>query len=65
MLALIGLGETWPTMVSGDREALDRRAGTSIRILDTPYGFQENCDDITRRAQQYLRRSLGAASTPT
>ena len=28
-------------------------------LLDTPYGFQENADDITARARQYFRASVG------
>ncbi len=29
-------------------------------ILDTPYGFQENADDITDRAVEYFRATVGA-----
>jgi peptidase E len=64
MLVLIGSGETAPTMVGVHREALDRLPGANVRILDTPYGFQENADDITRRAQHYFRRSVGAEAAP-
>jgi hypothetical protein len=29
-------------------------------VLDTPYGFQENADDITERAVDYFRATVGA-----
>ena len=28
-------------------------------LLDTPYGFQENAEDISNRAQEYFRASVG------
>jgi cyanophycinase-like exopeptidase len=64
MLVLMGSGETAPTMVDVHRETLSRLAGVNVRILDTPYGFQENADDITRRAQRYFRRSVGVDAAP-
>jgi hypothetical protein len=60
ILALMGSGETSPTMVTlhralaahleGDRDAV---------ILETPYGFQVNRDDISARAREYFRKSVG------
>ncbi len=35
--------------------------GRDVRavLLDSPYGFQENADELTDRAQQYFRESVG------
>jgi cyanophycinase-like exopeptidase len=60
VLAIMGSGETAPTMTSVHAELLDR-AGASARavMLDTPYGFQENADDIAARSVAYFRDSVG------
>ncbi|MGH9123292.1 MAG: CysS/YqeB C-terminal domain-containing protein [Acidimicrobiales bacterium] len=64
LLVIMGSGETSPTMVKTHREvfarldaALEDPAGGAL--LDTPYGFQENADDISARAVDYFRRSVG------
>src|SRR5207302_1914674 len=33
-------------------------------LLDTPYGFQDNADDITTKAIAYFRSSVGRTVTP-
>jgi len=60
-LVLMGSGETAPTMVRTHREVLGALAGTPgpAVLLDTPFGFQENADDITERAQVYFAQSVG------
>jgi cyanophycinase-like exopeptidase len=61
VLAIMGSGETSPTMVT-IHKALVGRLGTgahSAVLLDTPYAFQENRDDISARAQGYFARSVG------
>jgi cyanophycinase-like exopeptidase len=58
LVAILGSGETAPTMVKVHRDLLDR-AGGPAAVLDTPYGFQENADDVTARAVDYFRRSVG------
>ncbi|MFI1226494.1 MULTISPECIES: hypothetical protein [unclassified Streptomyces] len=63
LLVLMGSGETSPTMVTLHREVtahLDRDADAVI--LETPYGFQVNRDDISARAREYFRRSVGLAT---
>jgi hypothetical protein len=37
--------------------------GASAVLLDTPYGFQENADEITARAIEYFRENVGAEMT--
>ncbi len=60
LLAIIGSGETAPTMTSVHAELFER-AGEGARavMLDTPFGFQENADDIAARTVAYFRDSVG------
>ena len=63
-LVIMGSGETAPTMVEVHRATLRAAgAGTSL-LLDTPYGFQENADDITEKAVAYFGRNVGRTVTP-
>lgn len=61
LLALLGSGETAPTMVKPHRSIFDRLGPDPVPavILDTPYGFQENADDISARAVDYFAASVG------
>lgn len=61
ILAIMGSGETAPTMTSVHADLLDRVGGASARavMLDTPFGFQENADDIAARSVAYFRDSVG------
>ena len=56
----MGSGETSPTMVELHK-SLVRRAGR-VTVLDTPYGFQENADELTERAVTYFSESVGVAA---
>ena len=60
-LIVMGSGETSPTMVKTHRAVLDQLGPPPVPavLLDTPFGFQENADDITARARQYFRDSVG------
>jgi hypothetical protein len=65
ILAVMGSGETSPTMVTVHR-ALVARLGTrqpSAVLLETPYRFQENADDISAKARKYFADSVGLAVT--
>jgi cyanophycinase-like exopeptidase len=55
----MGSGETAPTMVSVHR-ALVARLPKPVHavLLDTPYGFQENANDLAARAVDYFRTSV-------
>lgn len=60
LLVLMGSGETSPTMVTLHRELVGHwGSDADAVILDTPYGFQVNRDDISARAREYFRRSVG------
>jgi hypothetical protein len=62
VLAIIGSGETSPTMVTLHRDLVSRlgpgRRSRAV-LLATPYAFQENADDVSARAQRYFADSVG------
>lgn len=62
LVAIMGSGETAPTMIKTHRELLGR-LGSDARavILDTPYGFQENAGELAQRAVEYFKQSVGHA----
>ncbi len=59
LLVIMGSGETAPTMVKPHRALLDRLGDVAAVALDTPYGFQENADDISERTVRYFDDSVG------
>jgi len=62
LLTIMGSGETAPTMIKVHRrlmEAVGATAPGDAVLLDTPYGFQENADDISTKAVEYFRASVG------
>ena len=65
ILAIMGSGETAPTMARVHRALLARLGSPPVpaAMLDTPYGFQENADEITARALEYFRENVGAGMT--
>lgn len=58
-LVVMGSGETAPTMIKVHRQLFELAGAGPALLLDTPYGFQENADDITERARSYFRASVG------
>src|SRR6202453_4314177 len=61
ILAVMGSGETSPTMVTVHRALVSRLAAKRPRavLLQTPYAFQENAADVSARARSYFARSVG------
>lgn len=61
ILAIMGSGETAPTMVTVHRRLTSRLGSqqTDAVLLDTPYAFQENAADISARARSYFATSVG------
>ena len=59
ILAIMGSGETAPTMVSTHRR-LTSLLPTPVRavVLDTPYGFQSNAAELAQRAVEYFATSV-------
>jgi cyanophycinase-like exopeptidase len=65
ILAIMGSGETSPTMVTVHKMLADRlgSARPDAVLLDTPYAFQENAADISSRAVSYFATSVGLEVT--
>jgi len=59
LIVLIGSGEHGPSMRTTYRHLFEHVAASSITILDSPYGFQENADELTARLQQHFRDGFG------
>lgn len=60
----MGSGETAPAMVKTHRFLLEGVNPGAAVVLDTPYGFQVNADDLTRRTMRYFADSVGHAVEP-
>ena len=62
LLTIMGSGETAPTMVKAHRAVVERLGAPPVHgiLLDTPFGFQMNASDLSTRAVQYFRDSVGA-----
>ena len=65
ILVIMGSGETAPTMAKVHRQLFSRLGPPPVPavLLDTPYGFQENADEITARALDYFRDNVGYPMT--
>ncbi|HEY7224227.1 MAG TPA: hypothetical protein VH561_11635 [Micromonosporaceae bacterium] len=59
LLVIVGSGETTPTMIKPHRSIFERVGSQPAILLDTPYGFQSNADDISERAMGYFSASIG------
>ena len=61
VLAIMGSGETAPTMAKVHRALFDRfeEKGVPAAILDTPYGFQENADELSARTLEFFATNVG------
>jgi cyanophycinase-like exopeptidase len=61
ILAIMGSGETSPTMVTVHKALVGGLGATrpDALLLDTPYAFQENAADISARAVSYFASSVG------
>lgn len=56
----MGSGENSPAMVTPHQKILKEHGKNSYRIaLDTPYGFQENADEMTQKIQGYFETNVG------
>jgi len=61
ILAIMGSGETAPTMAKVHRALFERLGEGPVPavILDTPYGFQENADELSARTVRFFEDSVG------
>lgn len=62
-LVLMGSGETSPTMVTPHQKILNQVTGSKF-ILDTPYGFQENAEELTAKILTYFELNVGHKLEP-
>ena len=62
LIALFGSGETSPVMTSVHQELIARVRYPELNavLFDTPFGFQENADEIVFRIVAYFRQNVGA-----
>ena len=65
ILAIMGSGETAPTMAKVHRALFERLGEATARgtIIDTPYGFQENADELSARTVEFFETSVGREVT--
>ncbi len=59
LVVILGSGEIAPGSVALHRRAIAGLEQARGVILDTPFGFQENADELTERIQTYFRDRLG------
>jgi cyanophycinase-like exopeptidase len=59
LLVIMGSGETAPTMVKVHREVIAQSGSGPAVMLDTPFGFQMNADDLVEKTRQYFTDSVG------
>lgn len=59
-LVIIGSGETSPTMVKVHRSLIEASPSGPRAMLDTPFGFQANADDLTGKVQDYFAEAVGS-----
>jgi len=62
-IVVMGSGETSPTMVTPHQQiltSLGKIDRLNLTILDTPFGFQENADDLTDKLIDFFTQSVGA-----
>ncbi len=68
VLAIMGSGETAPAMAKVHRALFERFGGAArtggagpvaAAIIDTPYGFQENADELSARTMEFFATSVG------
>src|SRR6267378_813984 len=66
LIALFGSGETSPVMTSVHQELVARVSHPNLNaiLLDTPFGFQENANELAARITAYFREHVGCEITP-
>ena len=63
ILAVMGSGETAPAMAKVHRALFERFGAGQVAaaVIDTPYGFQENADELSARTLEFFATSVGNA----
>ena len=55
---VMGSGELAPGLVATHRAGLEAAETDKVVVIDTPYGFQENADQLTERIATFFETSL-------
>lgn len=58
-IVIMGSGELAPGLVATHRAGLEAAGADRVVMLDTPFGFQENAEQLTDRIGDFFRTSLG------
>jgi hypothetical protein len=58
-IVVMGSGETAPTMVKVHREVFAACPPGPAVMLDTPFAFQMNRDELVTRTRAYFAQSVG------
>jgi hypothetical protein len=66
LIAIFGSGEISPTMTSVHKELTERVGHPRLNaiLLDTPFGFQPNADELVARIVTYFRQHVGREIAP-
>ncbi len=65
VLVILGSGETSPIMVTPHQQVFaSLGADVAAVTLDSPYGFQENADELTERVRSFFQDSVGRPVSP-
>jgi hypothetical protein len=56
----MGSGEIAPTMVATHRRGMERAGTKSVAVIDSPFGFQENVEQLTEKLIEFFQVSLVA-----
>jgi len=59
---IMGSGELAPGLVATHRAGIEASGAREVVILDTPYGFQENAPQLTRKLVDFFDTSLNIGS---
>jgi cyanophycinase-like exopeptidase len=63
-IVIMGSGETAPTMVRTHREVLAANPPGPAVLIDTPFAFQTNRDELVARTRLYFAQSVGRELDP-
>jgi hypothetical protein len=59
---IMGSGETAPPLVATHRAGIGAASAGEVTVLDTPFGFQENVEQLTARLVDFFATSLQVPS---
>ena len=58
-IAILGSGETSPNLVSAHKQVVNNiKDEVNAYLIDTPFGFQENADELTSKLKEFYKKSV-------